>query len=390
MNKMSVKSSFLHLLQSPSVIIGLITALTFQVLFSLIWLTGYDHLTDNVNRLTIAVVNEDQVVGKQAVQSIMGKLPFHMIEEASLDQAMTQLDDRKVQMVMHIPENFSKQLADSAQKAVITYAVNESNPSMVKSVMQSVASQVTTSLNEHAVRAGMTKVLEQVHVPQLQASSLSESMSARVVAEMNNVHPISNFSWTMVPMMLLLASFVGCMLFTMEMNKAAKTIKQTCGHWTLLTARSLLNIVASLIITTVSTGMVALMGVHSEQGFGMMWLFQLVYVITFLFVAQLSFYLFSDAGAWVNIALLSIQLITSGAMLPRELLPSFYQKISEFSPGTYAVTGIMNLVNGGPAISDSIHALLLILTTVILLTVIIVGGVQLLQRKSKEHGQLAS
>ncbi|MDT8974723.1 ABC transporter permease [Paenibacillus sp. chi10] len=390
MNKMSVKSTFLHLLQSPSVIIGLITALTFQVLFSLIWLTGYDHLTDNVNRLAIAVVNEDQVVGKQAVQSIMGKLPFHMKEESSLNQAMTQLEERKVQMVMHIPGNFSKQLTDLTQKAIITYAVNESNPSMVKSVMQSVSSQITTSINEHAVRTGMTQVLEQVHVPQLQASSLSESVSARVVAEMNNVHPISNFSWTMVPMMLLLASFVGCMQFTMEMNKAAKAIKQKCGQWTLLTTRSLLNIVASLIITTVGTGMVALMGVHSEQGFGMMWLFQLAYVIAFLFVAQLSFYIFSDAGAWVNIALLSIQLITSGALLPRELLPSFYQKISEFSPGTYAVTGIMNLVNGGPAISDSIHALLLILTAVILLTTVIVGGVQLLQRKPKEQGQLAS
>ncbi|MCE5172745.1 ABC transporter permease [Paenibacillus profundus] len=390
MNKMSVKSAYLHLLKSPTVMIGMITALIFQVLFSLIWLTGYDHLTDNVNRFVIAVVNEDQAIGKQAVQGMMEKLPFQIKEEASLEQAMTQLDERKLQMVVHIPENFSKQLMDPTQKAVVTYSVNESNPSMMKSVMQSVASQLTTSLNEQAVRTGMINVLEKVQIPQLQANSLSESMAARVVADMDNIHPISNFSWTMVPMMLLLASFVGCMLFAMEMNKAAKTIKQTCGRWTLLTARSLLNITASLVITTVGTGMVTLMGVHSEQGFAVMWLFQLAYVITFLFVAQLSFYIFSDAGAWVNIALLSIQLITSGAMLPRELLPTFYRTISDYSPATYAVNGIMNLVNGGPAISNSINSLLFILATVILMTAAIVGGVQLLQRKSKEPAQMVS
>jgi len=383
MNQMSVKSAYLHLLKSPTVIIGMITALIFQVLFSLIWLTGYDHLTDNVNRLAITVVNEDQLIGKQAVQGIMEKLPFQIKEETNLEHAMTQLDERKLQMVVHIPENFSQQLMDPTQKAVVTYSVNESNPSMVKSVMQSVASQLTASLNEQAIRTGMISVLEKAQIPQQQVSSLSETMAARVVADMNNVHPISNFSWTMVPMMLLLASFVGCMLFVMEMNKAAKLIKQTCGRWTLLTARSLLNMTASLVITTVGTGMVALMGVHSEQGFAVMWLFQLAYVITFLFVAQLSFYMFSDAGAWVNIALLSIQLITSGAMLPRELLPSFYRTISDYLPATYAVNGIMNLVNGGPAITSSIYSLLLILTTVILLTVAIVGGVQLLQRKSQ-------
>lgn len=390
MNKISGKSACFHLLKSPMVKIGMITALIFQLLFSLIWLTGYDHITDNVNRLAIAVVNEDQAIGKQAVQGMIEKLPFHMSEETSLEQAMTQLDERKLQMVVHIPGNFSKQLMDPTQKAVITYSMNESNPSMVKSVMQSVASQITGSLNEQAIRTGMNKVLEQVKVPQPQSDTLSDAMAARVVSDMNNIHPITNFSWTMVPMMMLLASFVGCMLLAMELNRAARTIKQSCGRWTLLMSRSLLNITASIVITTVGTGMVTLMGVHSEQGFAMMWLFQLVYVITFLFVAQLSFYIFSDAGGWVNIALLSIQLVTSGAMLPRELLPTFYRTISDYSPATYAVNGIMNLVNGGPAITNSIYSLLLILATVILLTAAIVGGMQLLQRKPKEHAQLAS
>jgi uncharacterized phage infection (PIP) family protein YhgE len=132
------------------------------------------------------------------------------------------------------------------------------------------------------------------------------------------------------------------------------------------------------------------MGVYSKQGFANMWMFQLVYVITFLFVAQLSFYVFSDAGGWINIALLSMQLITSGAMVPRELLPSFYQFISDYFPATFAVVGIMNLVNGGPASSSATLSLLLILLSVLVITTLIVGGTQLLQRKPKETIQMAS
>ncbi|BFH59959.1 YhgE/Pip domain-containing protein [Paenibacillus azoreducens] len=386
----SIKSALLALLKSPMVIIGTITALIFQILFSLIWLTGYDHITNNVNRFTIAVVNEDQGIGSKAMQAMMTKLPFQMMQESNLEQAMAELDERKLQMVVHIPKDFSHAIKDPAQKAVVTYSVNESNPSMVKSVMQTVVNQISASLNDQAVQSRITAVLEQSNIPKSQALHLSQSMSSRVVADMNNIHAISNFSRTMVPMMLVLASFTGCMLFVMEVNKASKLIRQTYGRWTLLSARSLLNIAASLLVTTVGTGMVTLMGVHSDQGFAAMWLFQFIYVITFLFVAQLSFYIFSDAGGWINIALLSIQLITSGAMVPRELLPSFYHFVSEYSPATYAVTGIMNMVNGGPAVTSAAASLLLILLSVLVATIMIVGGMQLLQGKPEEKVQMAS
>jgi len=386
----SLKSAFKTLLKSPMVIIGTITALIFQILFSLIWLTGYDHITNNVNRFSIAVVNEDQEFGTIAAQTMMTKLPFQMRQQNNLDQAMAELDDRKLQMVIHIPENFTQAIKDPTQKAVITYSINESNPTMVKSVMQTAINQISASLNEQAVQSGITSVLEQAHIPESQTLQLSQSMSSRITADLNNIHSISNFSHTMVPMMLVLASFTGCMLFVMEVNKAAKLIRQSYNRWTLFAARSLLNITTSLLITTVSTVMVILMGVHSIQGFAAMWMFQLVYVITFLFVAQLSFYVFSDAGGWINIALLSIQLITSGAMVPRELLPSFYQFISGYFPATFAVTGIMNLVNGGPATASATLSLLLILLSVLVLTTLIIAGMQLLQRKPEETAQLAS
>ncbi|MNN02878.1 hypothetical protein D3C81_1155500 [compost metagenome] len=62
----------------------------------------------------------------------------------------------------------------------------------------------------------------------------------------------------------------------------------------------------------------------------------------------------------VNVTMLSLQLVSSGAMVPRQLLSDAYQSIGEFLPASYAVEGLMNLQFGGPAIGPEVVALLLI------------------------------
>ncbi len=46
-------------------------------------------------------------------------------------------------MVLHIPAEFTKQLQTPGQQAKINYTINESNPALIKSMMQSVAGGVT-------------------------------------------------------------------------------------------------------------------------------------------------------------------------------------------------------------------------------------------------------
>ncbi|MDF2648416.1 MAG: transporter, partial [Paenibacillus sp.] len=116
--------------------VGIITAITFQLLFSLIWMTGYAGVSDNTSQLKIAIVNEDQGLGSKIVQNLQGNLPFQTEIVASKEQALNLLNDRQVQMVMHISADFSKQLQTLGQTVPITYTINESNPSMTKSVMQ--------------------------------------------------------------------------------------------------------------------------------------------------------------------------------------------------------------------------------------------------------------
>ncbi|MED1861292.1 hypothetical protein [Brevibacillus reuszeri] len=60
----------------------------------------------------------------------------------------------------------------------------------------------------------------------------------------------------------------------------------------------------------------------------------------------------------MNIFLLSIQLVTSGAMIPRELLSSFYLRVGELLPASYAVEGSMDILFGGTGIGGNTISLL--------------------------------
>ncbi|MNZ99543.1 hypothetical protein D3C78_1188740 [compost metagenome] len=84
-----------------------------------------------------------------------------------------------------------------------------------------------------------------------------------------------------------------------------------------------------------------------EHGFFAFWMFQALFVVTFLFFSQMFLALFGMAGMLFNIAMLSLQLVTSGALVPRFLLNDFYRSFSEVLPATYAVDGLMSLQFGG-------------------------------------------
>ncbi|KEQ21566.1 hypothetical protein ET33_37050, partial [Paenibacillus tyrfis] len=68
--------------------------------------------------------------------------------------------------------------------------------------------------------------------------------------------------------------------------------------------------------------------------------------------------LFGMSGMLMNILLLSVQLVTSGAMMPRELLSAFYLRLGESLPAFYAVEGSMDILFGGTGTGASAVSLL--------------------------------
>jgi len=374
-------------LQKTPTKIGIATAIMFQLIFSIVWMTGYDGVTDNTANLTIAVVNEDAGVGRQLAEQLGQQLPFQVVTESSLDAAKQKLEERNVQMVLHLPPTLSAQLQTPGQKTELQYWINESNPALIKSMMSSVAAGVTATVNKQAIAAGAQAVLTQMNVPAAQAQSTAQALSERVTSSIQFTNPVSGMSNQMVPMMLVLASYVGSMIMGMNLQQSSNLIGAQAGKWSKFAARAVLNSIAAVVTALVGTSLVLLLGGQSVHGFMALWGFLTLCLLAFLFFSQLFLLLLGNAGMLLNIIALSAQLVSSGAMVPRELLNGFYRGLGDYLPATYAVEGNMNLLFGGPGAAGASWSLLLIVLITAVLGLLVTA---LRKETAPAHGTVAA
>ncbi|MZQ80798.1 ABC transporter permease [Paenibacillus sp. 5J-6] len=334
----------------------------FQLLFSLIWMTGYAGVSDNTKNLKIAIVNEDQGMGNTVASNLRVNLPFQTEQIDSNDKAQEMLNNREVQMVIHISDDFTKKLQTPGQTAPISYTINESNPSMMKPVMQAVAGNVTATVNKEAVAAGASAALTQMSpkMPAEQAGQIAQGLANKVTSDIQSTNKVKDMPNQMLPMMLVLASIVGTMIMGMNFSISTNIVGASVSKMGKLAARFMLTVGAAVVVGLISATMVVALGGHVEKGFMALWSFESLFLLTFALVAQMFLTLFGNAGMLFNIAMLSLQLVSSGAIVPRELLSNFYHSLSNVFPATYAVNGLMNILFGGPGVGKEISFLLLI------------------------------
>ncbi|CAM3459457.1 YhgE/Pip domain-containing protein [Marinicrinis lubricantis] len=356
-----MKQAFQAFFKQKTTMIGMMTAMMFQIIFSIVWMTGYDGVTNNVDQLKIAVVNEDETMGAAVVDNLKTVLPFQVETETALEQAQSRLDDREVQMVVHIPGDFSHQLQTPGQTVQLAYYINESNPALIKSMMSEAAARITAAVNKEAIASSAAIVLSSANVPADQLTPISQGISERVTSQFQYTNTVPGMSSQMIPMMMVLASYVGAMIMAMNLEQSSMMLGQSISKWRKFGVRSLINIISAAVISLVGSSLVVALGAHVEQGFLSLWMFQGLFLMTFMFVSQIFVILFGVAGMLCNIILLSAQLVSSGAMVPRELLSDFYTAISSIFPATYAVEGSMNILFGGPSAFGSVLQLLLIM-----------------------------
>lgn len=59
--KMDILKQFL---KRPGTYVGMIVALSFQLIFFCVWLTAYDGVNERADQMRIAIVNEDANIGR--------------------------------------------------------------------------------------------------------------------------------------------------------------------------------------------------------------------------------------------------------------------------------------------------------------------------------------
>jgi len=336
-------------LKRPTTIVGIITALMFQIIFSVVWMTGYDGVTDRIDKLRVGIVNADGEASSAIAGNLQKSVPFQATVYENEQAASEALNDKDLQMVIVIPQGFMANVQAPDKQASLQFTINEANASMIKSVMQSAAERISGEVNKQAMAGGTQALLTSLNMPAEQAQAAAASLSDKIQSDIVSVNKVDGMNNQMVPMMLVLASYVGAMIMGMNVEQSSMFLSGQLGRWRRFGARIAINAAAALFVSGVGVILLAALGGQAEHGFLLLWAYQILTVLVFMFVSQMFLFIFGMAGMLFNILTLSLQLVTSGAMLPRELLPSFYMHLGDVFPATYAVQGMMDILYGGPS-----------------------------------------
>lgn len=341
--------------------IGILAAIAFQLIFFTVWMTAYDGVNERAENLTIGLVNEDKAIGQELAKEIRGSLPFTTQSFTSVDEAKMALDQRNIQMMIHIPADFTIQLQEK-KDAEIIYSINQANASLAKTMMESVAKQVTEEVNHNLYPQQQAETIKafsqqftQLPLPQDTALLITDTVSSTIMSLQDRTvestiiktNDVDGFAANFVPLMVIISSFVGAMVMIMQHQQAAQIVQDAVAKWPLFLARQLLNIFVAFTLPLLTIGLMHLFNIASEENFFTIYLFQALLFWAFLSLAQVFVLVFGNIGMVFNICALSLQLVTSGVLVPKAMLSNFYNQFASLLPATYGADGYYTIIFGG-------------------------------------------
>ncbi|MCU5472253.1 YhgE/Pip domain-containing protein [Bacillus paranthracis] len=349
--------SLKQFLKRPGTYVGMVVALSFQLIFFCVWLTAYDGVNERADQMRIAIVNEDVNIGSKIAEGLQRNLPFQVKAERSVEKANKEMNDHVYDMIIEIPASFSKDI-NGTGKTNLHFYINQANAMMAKQMMEGAAKQIRDNVNKE-----IANYKKQAIVGKLQAvgpenveviKGLTEDSIGFTVHKVNDV---KGFSVNMVPLMIVLASFVGAMIMSMELSKVAKEVK---GGWINFLSRQIINGTVSILLACITIGLMKGFQIEMHETVWSVWIFQAIVFFAFLSLTQMFLTVFGNAGMIFNIISLSLQLVSSGVIVPHEMLSKTYQTIGGLFPATYAANGYYTIIFGGVNLERNIISLLII------------------------------
>lgn len=341
--------------------IGIVATIAFQLIFFTIWMTAYDGVNERAEQLSIGIVVEDSVMGQQVAQNIKGSIPFAMEDYSSMKKAESALNERKINMIMQIPADFTNQI-QAGKEAEIIYAINQANASVAKNMMEGVAKQLTEEINQalypmqqNQAVAVFAQQFAQLPFEQDTAQQITTSVKTTVMNVKDHpvdgtivkTNDVKGFAANFVPLMVIISSFVGAMVMIMQHQEAAQLVQASLSKWQLFLARQLLNVGVAFTLPFITIGLMHLFNIDSQESLLSIYLFQAVMYLAFLSLAQVFVIAFGNMGMIFNICALSLQLVTSGVLVPKTMLSEGYKQVAAMLPATYGADGYYTIIFGG-------------------------------------------
>jgi len=157
---------------------------------------------------------------------------------------------------------------------------------------------------------------------------------------------VPNYGTGFAPYFISLGLYVGCMLLTIVYSMREPALKPASGtSWYLgKTATTLLiSVLQSLVLGVAMLFILDLEIANLGAYFGLL----IITSISFMMLIQFLCVTLKDAGRFIAIVLLILQLTSSAGTFPLELVPGWLQSVNPLLPMTYSVLGFKQAISSG-------------------------------------------
>src|SRR5690625_2755735 len=127
-------------------LLGIAAAIAFQLIFVIVWLTGYDGVYERTDQFTVGLINEDPIIGEEVTGKLKDNYLFQINEFEDLSSAKQDLDERNISMVIHFPSKMAERL-QANENVQIDYYINQSVPTLTKQMMETAADKLNKEIN---------------------------------------------------------------------------------------------------------------------------------------------------------------------------------------------------------------------------------------------------
>ncbi|MBY9081804.1 YhgE/Pip domain-containing protein [Paenibacillus sp. CGMCC 1.18879] len=338
-------------LKNKGVLYAVILAIFYQTAMVGLYIYGYHVLPGGVDELSVNVVNLDGSQGEAIQQELTANLPFKKITTGqSLEQSKEALDNRSIQMVIVIPQNFFSNLA--CGKSEFDFYINQSNTMTTTTTMTAVAQSITDNFNKAIGQKKLAEILGSMNVNSEQQQAITAQLQNSVVQKNVYTHTApQSMDYIMAPSFLSIGTYASSMVVAIVLmniflafipivgkRKAFLYIEAAGCVISVLTP--LFGIIMARILISVS--LQKLLILYLQQVFMQITAFQFTLVFSLLL---------GQNGIFINIFLMLAQTIAGGGTMPLQMMPDLFKTISCITP-MYPNTQIdFGLMYGGP-ISD--------------------------------------
>lgn len=353
---------FKKIFKIPAIRNAVIMAAFYQVMFIAIFMYGYSAVPKNIDKLEVAIVNQDGKAGQSMIDGIKEELPFKTVAETSLNKAKEKLDKRDIHLIISMPKGFMDSLKKQGEKSELDFYVNESNPPLVAQSMEQVSTEMTNSINKQLGIQGTQGALASLHMPADQAKELAATLPNKLQSNVHRTQTMPvGLNHQMAPFFLTMVSYIGAMVFSMVTGNVLLGVKAAFGKWKSFWAMHLLNVLVAL--TTPALGVLvyfAIAGGFDGSVFVKVWFAHSIEMFAAVEFMTIFALLFRSHAMYVNLPFMISQTIASGAMMTQDMMPGLFRALSHVSIMFYSVQADYSLMFGGSGITEHLLKLSLI------------------------------